>query len=117
MPGFDFLPSIQMAKLWNSVPGIQASGTLSKVKSIERKWAKTIPQWYKFFSSKHMDLIITSYYHHLNDAFLLLLLQQQAYGLVIIKNKIYKPVTYSGCHICLKKALCMKTLLLFGSSF
>ena len=44
VPGFKFLPSNLMAKVWNSVPGIQTSRTLGEVKTLARKWAKTIPR-------------------------------------------------------------------------
>ena len=44
VPGFEFLPSNLMAKVWNTVPGIQTARTLCEVKSLARKWAKSVPR-------------------------------------------------------------------------
>ena len=44
VPGFKILPSNLMAKVWNTVPGLQTATSLGIVKSLARKWAKTIPR-------------------------------------------------------------------------
>jgi hypothetical protein len=44
VPGFKLLPSNLMAKVWNTVPGLQTATSLGIVKSLARKWAKTIPR-------------------------------------------------------------------------
>ena len=44
VPGFKTLPSNLMARIWNTVPGLQTATTLGAVKSIVRKWARTIPR-------------------------------------------------------------------------
>ena len=44
VPGFKFLPSNLMAKIWNSVPSLQSATTLDAAKTIAKKWAQTIPR-------------------------------------------------------------------------
>ena len=44
VPGFKFLPSNLMAKVWNSVPELQAATTLSAAKIIAKRWAQSIPR-------------------------------------------------------------------------
>ena len=44
VPGYPNLPTNMMAKIWNNMPGIQTATTLGAVKSLARKWAKTIPR-------------------------------------------------------------------------
>ena len=43
VPGFHMLPSNQMARIWNTVPGLQTVTTLGAAKTLARNWAKTIP--------------------------------------------------------------------------
>ena len=44
VPGFKFLPSNLMAKVWNSVPELQSATTLSAAKIIAKRWAQSIPR-------------------------------------------------------------------------
>ena len=44
VPGFPALPSNMMARIWNTLPGLQTATSLSAVKLISRKWARTIPR-------------------------------------------------------------------------
>ena len=44
VPGYPTLPSNLMAKIWNSVPGLQSATTLGAAKTLSRKWAKSIPR-------------------------------------------------------------------------
>ena len=44
VPGYPTLPSNKMAKIWNSIPGLQTATTLGSVKTVVRKWAQTLPR-------------------------------------------------------------------------
>ena len=44
VPGYQTLPSNLMARVWNSVPGLQSAKSLGKAKSLARIWARTIPR-------------------------------------------------------------------------
>ena len=44
VPGQSTLASNVMARIWNTVPGLQSAPTLGAAKSITQKWAKTIPR-------------------------------------------------------------------------
>ena len=44
VPGYQTLPSNIMARIWNSIPGLQTARTLGSVKTLVRKWAQTIPR-------------------------------------------------------------------------
>ena len=44
VPGFHMLPSNLMARIWNTVPGLQTASTLGAAKILARKWARTIPR-------------------------------------------------------------------------
>ena len=44
VPGYQSLPSNLMARVWNSVPGLQSATSLGKAKSLARIWARTIPR-------------------------------------------------------------------------
>ena len=44
VPGFHTLPSNLLARIWNSVPGLQTVTTLGAAKRLTRNWAKTIPR-------------------------------------------------------------------------
>ena len=44
VPGIQTLPSNIMTKVWNTVPGLQTATKLGSVKTLVKKWAKSIPQ-------------------------------------------------------------------------
>ena len=44
VPGFPTVASNIMARIWNSVPGLQNATTLGAAKAISRKWAREIPR-------------------------------------------------------------------------
>ena len=44
VPGYQTLPSNLMARVSNSVPGLQSAKSLGKAKSLARIWARTIPR-------------------------------------------------------------------------
>ena len=44
VPGYHTLATNVMARIWNSVPGLQTASTLGAAREISRKWAKEIPR-------------------------------------------------------------------------
>ena len=44
VPGYHTLATNVMAKVWNSVPGLQTASSLSAAKEIARKWARQVPR-------------------------------------------------------------------------
>ena len=44
VPGYQTLPSNIMARIWNSIPGLQTASSLGSVKTLVKKWAQTIPR-------------------------------------------------------------------------
>ena len=44
VPGFHMLPANLLAKIWNTVPGLQTATTLGAAKTIARKWSKSLPR-------------------------------------------------------------------------
>ena len=45
LPGYPALSTNIMARIWNTVPGLQHASTLGAAKSLATKWAKDIPRW------------------------------------------------------------------------
>ena len=50
VPGFPTVASNIMAKIWNSVPGLQSATTLGAAKAISRKWAREIHKLQYYFN-------------------------------------------------------------------
>ena len=50
VPGYSSLAANIMARIWNSVPGLQTESTLEAAKPLTLKWAKTFPRWLETFS-------------------------------------------------------------------
>ena len=44
VPGYPALSTMIMARIWNTVPGLQHASTLGAAKSLAKKWAKDIPR-------------------------------------------------------------------------
>ena len=44
VPGYPALSTNIMARIWNTVPGLQNASTLGAAKSLAKKWAKEIPR-------------------------------------------------------------------------
>ena len=44
VPGYPALSTNIMARIWNTVPGLQDASTLGAAKSLAKKWAKEIPR-------------------------------------------------------------------------
>ena len=44
VPGYSSLAANIMARIWNSVPGLQTESTLEAAKPLTLKWAKTVPK-------------------------------------------------------------------------
>ena len=44
VPGYPFLASNIMAKIWNSVPSLRTATSIGQANSIAKKWAKTVPR-------------------------------------------------------------------------
>ena len=44
VPGYPTLATNIMARVWNSVPGIENANSFSAAKRISREWAKTVPR-------------------------------------------------------------------------
>ena len=42
VPGYQTLPSNIMARIWNSIPGLQTASSLGSVKTLVKKWAQTM---------------------------------------------------------------------------
>ena len=45
VPGYPTLSTNIMARIWNTVPGLQDASTLGAARAFSQKWAKQIPRW------------------------------------------------------------------------
>ena len=66
VPGYPALSTNIMARIWNTVPGLQHASTLGAAKSLAKKWAKDISRWTSIliYSNLFQYLIILMLYWH-----------------------------------------------------